>query len=85
MGSLYGIGLVEKSWCPLLACCLDASSCEELAEGLLLAIKDGSVPPAKSRPSTVTPQLHVEAKAMGDGAKPGQMCLSGAKIIPDPC
>ena len=48
------------------------------------AIFSCSVPPAKSRSSAVTLQLHVAAGAMGDGEKPGQMCLLGAEITPDP-
>ena len=37
MAWLYGTGLVEQSWCPLLACCLAASSSGMLVEGPLLA------------------------------------------------
>lgn len=40
------------------------------------AIKDG--------PSAGTPQLHVAARAMDDGEKPGQMCLLEAEITSDP-
>lgn len=74
MARLYSTGLMKQSWCPLLACCLAASSCEVLAEGLGRGC----------RVATGTLQLHVAAGAMCDGAKHGQMCLLGAKITPDP-
>lgn len=38
----------------------------------------------KSGPSADTLQLHVAVGAMGDGEKPGQMCLLGAETTPDP-
>lgn len=58
---LYGIGLVEQSWCPLLACCLAACSCGVPVEGALLAARTETSSMALSPCQEQTLHLHPAA------------------------